>query len=156
MKKRVLIAFALAGAITLTACGKETVYIVTDATEAPAENTPDTTEKATTTTVAKSNRPPASNYQPPANDYDPEAYDTFLWENVNEFWWLFTKEELLTMGLLVCEEFDRGQTLDQVTESVLNALSNTNTLYLMDGLAAVTGAAVTFLCPEHAWWMDTL
>lgn len=150
MKKLLL----LPALIALVSCGTEVVYVVT--TEAPSEEVIETDAPRATTTNPQSFRPPSSNYQEVPNDYDPEAYDTFLWENVNEFWWLFTKEQLLTMGLLVCEEFDRGQTLDQVSESVLNALSNTSTLYLMDGLAAVTGAAVTFLCPEHSWWMSTL
>lgn len=153
--KKSLIAVTLAGVIGLTACGKETVYIVTEATEAPAEEAPDTTAKRTTTTKPAETRPPAS-VPDPVSVYDPEGYDTFLWESVNDFWWLFTTEELLTMGLLVCEEFDRGSTLDEVSEQLVNVMANTNTAYLAEGMAAVTAGAVTFLCPEHYWWMNTI
>lgn len=153
--KKSLIAVALVGVIGLTACGKETVYIVTEATEAPAEEAPDTTVKRTTTTKPAETRPPAS-VPDPVSVYNPEGYDTFLWESVNDFWWLFTTEELLTMGLLVCEEFDRGSTLDEVSEQLVNVMANTNTAYLAEGMAAVTAGAVSFLCPEHYWWMSTI
>lgn len=157
--KKSLIALVAVGALGLSACGRETVYIVTDATTPTAESdttdAPETTVKRTTTTQPAVTRPPAS-VPSSSGIYDPEGYDTFLWESVNDFWWLFTTEELLTMGLLVCEEFDRGQTLDQVTASLIDVMMNTNTEYLMEGLAAVTAGAVTFLCSEHSWWMDTI
>lgn len=154
--KKLLVAASLA---TLVACGgTETVYIVTDPTDVVSDSTPETTEAVAKTTSAPSqaSRPPASTGQASSSIYDPEGYDTFLWESVNDFWWLFTTEELLTMGLLVCEEFDRGQTLDQVTASLIDVMMSTNTEYLMEGLAAVTAGAVTFLCSEHSWWMDTI
>ena len=154
--KKLLVAASLA---TLVACGgTETVYIVTEPTDVVSDSTPETTEAVAKTTSAPSqaSRPPASTGQASSSIYDPEGYDTFLWESVNDFWWLFTTEELLTMGLLVCEEFDRGQTLDQVTASLIDVMMNTNTEYLMEGLAAVTAGAVTFLCSEHSWWMDTI
>lgn len=153
--KKSLIALALTGVIALTACGKETVYIVTDSTEAPADESPDTTVKRTTTTQPAETRPPAT-VPSTSSVYDPEGYDTFLWSSVKDFWWLFTKEELLTMGLLVCEEFDRGSTLDEVTQQLINAMANTNTAYLMEGLAAVTAGALNYLCPEHSWWLETI
>jgi hypothetical protein len=153
--KKSIIALTMAGLIGLTACGKETVYIVTDATEAPADEAPDTTVKRTTTTQPAETRPPAS-VPSSSSVYDPEEYDTFIWSSVKDFWWLFTKEDLLTMGLLVCEEFDRGSTLDEVTQQLINAMTNTNTAYLMEGLAAVTAGALTYLCPEHSWWLETI
>lgn len=141
--------------LILGACGTEVVYVTT--TDAPEKETTTTAvAETTTTTESMSFRPPSSNYQEVPNYYDPENYDAFLWESVNEFWWLFTTDQLLAMGLLVCEEFDRGQTLDQVTESLIGAMSNTSTLYLSEGLAAVTAGALTFLCPEHGWWLDTI
>lgn len=156
--KKTLLAIGLA---TMVACGGgKTVYVVSEPSEGTVEEAPDTSGPSTSkapVTTAKAPRPPASTVQPsPSSTYDPEGYDSFLWESVNDFWWLFTTEELLTMGLLVCEEFDRGQTLDQVTELLINAMTSTRRLELMEGFAAVTAASVTFLCPEHSWWLDTI
>ena len=152
--KKLLITSTIA-LFALASCGGETVYVVTE-TSAPA-----TTEKATTTTKPPQTTPPLAT-RPPSNvpdysgEYSPDLYDSFLWESVNDFWWLFTEDQLLQMGLLVCEEFDRGSTLEDVNYSLLNVMNNTDTLYLMEGLAAVVAGAVIFLCPEHSWWLDTL
>jgi hypothetical protein len=136
-------------ATAMTACGGDTVYVV-------AEPTTTSTAVENTTTQPAGTRPPADTPSVSAGKYDPEAYDTFLWNSVNDFWWLFTQDQLLQMGLIVCEEFDSGATLDQVTEQLLNAMADTNTMYLMEGLAAVTASAVTFLCPEHSWVLESI
>lgn len=139
--------------IALSACGTEVVYVTS--TEAPVEEITETTVKRTTTTQPKATRPP-SNVPSSSSIYDPEGYDAFLWESVNDFWWLFTTEDLLQMGLLVCESFDAGATLDEVTLELINAMANTNTVHLAEGMAAVTAGALTYLCPEHGWWLSTI
>lgn len=150
MKRLALVGFA---ALAVSACSTEVRYVTPETTDAPT-----TTVRATTTTQPSSSRPPASVPQSSSRlgGYNPELYDDFLWDSVNDFWWLFSQEQLLTMGLIVCEEFDRGQTLDEVTMSLLETMSNTNTLDLMEGMAAVVAGAVTFLCDEHAWWLATI
>lgn len=155
MRKTVLA--TLATASLLTACGGTEVIYVTPATEAPTEtdSATDTTARKTTSTQPAATRPPASIPTTPAT-YDPEAYDTFLWESVNEFWWLFTGEQLLAMGLLVCEAFDDGYTLDEVTEELVSVLTNINSPQFMEGLAAVTAGALTYLCPEHSYWLSSI
>ena len=139
----------------LASCGGETVYIVTESTKPAQEKETETTVQRTTTTKPAETRPPAS-APAPSGSYYPELYDDFLWESVNDFWWLFTEEQLLQMGLLVCEAFDSGATLDQVTLELVGAMNNTNTAYLGEGMAAVVAGAVTFLCSEHRWWLDTI
>jgi len=59
------------------------------------------------------------------------------------------------MGLLVCEEFDRGATMDEVTWALTQIVQDTTPAF-MDGLAAVTAGALVFLCPEHQHWLDTI
>lgn len=138
--------------ILVSACGTKVVYVIP--TDAPQEKTT-TTERATTTTQPDETRPPSQSLGT-STIYDPDLYDNFLWTSVNEFWWLFSQEQLLQMGLLVCEAFDSGATLDEVTIELTNAMNNTNTIYLAEGLAAVTAGALTFLCPEHNWWLETI
>jgi hypothetical protein len=149
----------LSGLLIFASCGGTEVIYVTETSKVEnAVSSRASTTLATTPPLAT--RPPAyvpeQGYQEVPNYYDPDAYDNFLWENVNSFWWLFSQDELLQMGLLVCEEFDRGSTLDQVTMALIGVMSDTNTIYLMEGLAAVTAASLTFLCPEHGWWLDTI
>jgi hypothetical protein len=149
---------AIIGAATigLVACGGDTVYVIQE----PSTTAPKTTTTAskTTTTVSEA-RPPANipsgggGYR---GGYDPDMYDTAIWSEANDFWWLFTTEQLLQMGLIICEEFDRGQTLDQVTMSLVEILIDTGTADLMKGTATMTAAALMFLCPEHEWWLQTI
>lgn len=159
MNKKVSIALIIPVlAFTVSSCG-DTVYVVNDTV--PEEESSDTSkpEKAETTTTVKTktSRPPASTKAPsPSLSYDPDGYDSFIWEEANEFWWLYTTDDLLTMGLLVCDELDRGSSLDSVTEQIVNAMINTNTSYLMEGMAAMTVAAINFLCPEHSSKLSTL
>jgi len=155
MKKSIIIGIT-AGALLLSSCGGTEVVYVTETLA------PETSAAKTTTTVKVLQTTPPLATRPPSNvpsyngGYSPELYDSFLWEAVNDFWWLFTTDQLLQMGLLVCEEFDRGSTLDDVTYSLLDIMSDTDTLFLMEGLAGVVAGAVTFLCPEHGWWLDTI
>lgn len=148
MNKKLLTATAI-GALLLTACGGDTVYVTVE---------PTTTTVARTTTTQPPDTRPSASFDTPSydNSYDPEAYDTAIWSEANDFWWLFTTEQLLNMGLVICEEFDRGQTLDQVTESLVDVLIDTGTADLMEGTATMVVSALTFLCPEHSWWLGTL
>jgi hypothetical protein len=155
--KKLLIISSLALA---TACGGTEVIYVTETTEASTTSTKPKTTTTLATTPPLATRPPAfvpeDGYQEVPNYYDPDGYDTFIWTSVRDFWWLFTTDELLQMGLLVCEEFDRGSTLDEVSFALAGVMMDTNTAYLAEGLAAVTAGALTFLCPEHGWWLETI
>ena len=131
--------------------GTEVVYVKETV---PADEVESTTTASPKTTVPAATRPP-SNVPDYSGGYDPELYDDFLWESVNEFWWLFSEDQLLQMGLLVCEEFDRGSTMDEVTRALTQIVQNTSPAF-MDGLAAVTAGALVFLCPEHQHWLDTI
>jgi hypothetical protein len=153
--KKLLLASSL---LILASCGGTEIVYVTPTTKPEESTTTTTTQVATTlaTTPPLATRPPSNVPSGSSGSYDPDGYDNFLWSSVNDFWWLFTEEELLQMGLLVCEEFDRGSTLDQVTTALVQVMSDTNTAYLAEGLAGVTAGALTFLCPEHGWWLNTI
>ena len=146
-------AVALTTLITLTACAGDTVYVVQE---------PTTTTPKTTTTIQETpteTRPPAN--IPSGNSgyrggYDPDMYDNALYSEANDFWWLFTTDQLLQMGLIICEEFDRGQTLNQVNQELIKILIDTGTIDLTKGTATMVAAALMFLCPEHEWWLNTL
>jgi hypothetical protein len=142
--------------VVLASCGGTEVIYVTATTETETTTTLPGVSTTVRVTPPLSSRPPSNAPGKQPGLYDPEQYDTFLWSNVNEFWWLFTREQLLQMGLLVCEEFDRGATLDQVTASLVRIMTNTNTEYLAEGLAGVTAGALMFLCSEHSWWLETI
>lgn len=149
MIRRTVTAAVVAGGLLLGACGGETVYVTVEPTT--------TTTARTTTTAPPETRPPASFDSPSYNSgYDPNAYDAAIWSEAHDFWWAFSTEELLSMGLIICEEFDRGQTLNQVTEDLVGILIRTGTADLMEGTAAMVVSALTFLCPEHQWWLNTL
>jgi len=142
-----------------TGCG-DTVYVVSDTADIPEENAlleATDAPRKTTTTKPSSPRPSASvSPAPSTSSYDPEGYDSAIWEEANEFWWLFSTEDLLTMGLLVCEELDRGASIESVTQQLVNAMINTNTAYLSTGMATMAASAIVYLCPEHDWVLSTL
>lgn len=149
MNKKLAIA-TFTGALLLTACGGETVYVMVDPT------TPETTVKSTTTTVGTSAPRPSASTIPSSSMYDPESYDTAIWRDANEFWWSFTTEELLNMGLTICQEFDRGQSLDQVTQALVQILIVNDLTQYSNDVATMMGASLIYLCPEHSWWLDTI
>lgn len=137
----------------LAACGTDVVYMTPTTTEAPEQ---ETTTEVPTTTRPKQTRPTVTYSNSPDGDYDPEGYDTAIWSVAPDFWNAFSTEKLLEMGLVVCQEFDNGKTLNEVNDIILSALIDTNTLSAMDGFAAMMTAALMFLCPEHEWWLDTI
>lgn len=151
MKKKLAIATlaiaTLSGALLLTACGSKTVYVT-------VEPSTTTTPKTTTTTEARVSRPPVSVLSRPS--YDPDGYDEMLWSEANEFWWQFTQEELLNMGLVICQQFDMGRTLDQVTSQLIDILIANGIPEYSLAIGTMMGSALIYLCPEHEWWLDTI
>lgn len=150
---------ALTAATFLVSCGGTEVVYVSETV--PAADLQTTTVARTTTTKAPAEtRPPASFDTPATNNYasgyDPEAYDTAIWSEANDFWWAFSTEELLNMGLTICQEFDRGQTIEQVAASLVLILMRNNLQYMSSAVATMTAAALIYLCPEHEWWLSTL
>lgn len=135
---------AVAGGLMVSACGGETVYVTVE---------PTTTTTETPTTTARP-RPPAST--PAPSVYDPEAYDEAIWSQANDFWWGFTREQLLNMGLVICQQFDQGRTIDQVAIDLTEIINRNGAQNLADGVASMTAAALLYLCPEHAWWLETI
>jgi len=138
--------------VLLGSCGGTEVVYVKETV--PAEEVQSTTTTPRKTSTPAATRPP-SNVPDYSGGYDPDLYDGFLWESVNDFWWLFTTDQLLQMGLLVCEEFDRGSSMDDVTASLMNVVQDTSPAF-MEGLAAVAAGALVFLCPEHKHWLNTI
>lgn len=148
--KKIAICVAL---VALAGCSK-TVYV----SDTTTKQTTTTTEVEVTTEAPAETRPDAdysssNNYTP---TYDPAGYDTFIYDSAYSFWAAFSTEDLLQMGLVVCDTFDSGATLDDVTSVLIASMTRTGTLYAMEGVAAMTAGALTFLCPEHSWWLETL
>lgn len=118
MKKLMLVAIA---ALSLTACGKETVreVLVTTppATDAPA---------------------------PQLTKYD--QYLQFLYtEAAQARSW--TESDLLELGTTVCQAFDEGGTVNGLI-AIFN--DNSTGKYDDDLYAAIIAGSVLYLCPEHA------
>jgi len=118
MKKLMLIAIA---ALSLTACGKETVreVLVTTppSTDAPA---------------------------PELTKYD--QYLQFLYtEAAQARSW--TESDLLELGTTVCQAFDEGGTVNGLI-AIFN--DNSTGKYDDDLYAAIIAGSVLYLCPEHA------
>jgi hypothetical protein len=154
MFKKFLVPTSMALAI-LAGCG-DTVYVVDD-TSNTDESIVAEVEETTTTTKAPTPRPPSSTFpESTSSVYDPDSYDTAIWSQARDFWWMFTTEELLNMGLLICEELDAGSSLESVSQQLVDIMINTNTAYLAQGLAAMTAAALMYLCPEHQWQIDAI
>lgn len=152
--KKFLLSASMALAI-LTACG-DTVYVVSD-TSNTDESIAAEIDETTTTTKAPTPRPSSSTFPDSTSSiYDPASYDSAIWTQARDFWWMFTTEELLNMGLLICEELDAGSSLESVSQQLVDIMINTNTAYLAQGLAAMTAAALMYLCPEHQWQIDAI
>lgn len=149
MIRRTLTAVAVAGGLLVGACGGETVYVTVE----PTTTTTDAPVRTTTTQPA-STRPPAIVDVPAV--YDPSGYDTSIWAGARDFWWQFSTEELLNMGLIICQQFDQGRTIEQVAMDLVEILISNGLENMSDGVAAMTASALMYLCPEHEWWLDTI
>lgn len=149
-----IIALALAGTLALTACGQETVYVVTDT--APTEtDAPDRTAKRATTTEAQ--RPSASyDSASPSGSYDPQGYDDWLATEARDLWLIVDSQELLNTGLMVCDLLDSGYTLEEINQTTIDAILGSGSMYLFEEMAVMIAAAIIFLCPEHQWRINAL
>lgn len=153
MKKSIL-ATAVVGTLALTACGKETVYVTQ--TEAPTTEAPVTLPPVTSTAPAPT-RPPASYDNTQTNgQYDQAGFMSAVQVGAPTVYILMPDADILNMGLLICETFDSGATLDEVTQMMVSAMMDSGSMGFMEELAAVQASAMLYLCPEHAWWLDTL
>lgn len=140
----------ITGAVLLTACGGKTVYVTQ--TEAP------TTVAPTTTSAPAPTRPPSSydNTQTQTGQYDQAGFMSAVQAGAPTVYILMPDADILNMGLLICETFDSGATLDEVTQMMVSAMMDSGSMGFMEEIAAVQASAMLYLCPEHAWWLDTI
>lgn len=148
IRKATLVAGLAVASLVAVSCGGDTVYIT-------AEPTTTAVAKTTTTVgaLATGTRPQPS-YQ--TGTYDPAAYDAAIWSDANDFWWLYTTDELLNFGLIICSSLDSGMSIQDVGNMILDSLAQTGTLGYAEAMAVVTAAALAFLCPEHYDVLATL
>lgn len=152
--KKSIIALTVAGSLALTACGKETVYVVTNSEPTETE-APDTTVKRTTTTEAQ--RPSASyDSATPTGSYDPQGYDDWLATEARDLWLVVDSQELLNTGLMVCDMLDSGYTLEEINQITIDAILGSGSMALFEEMAVMIAAAILFLCPEHEWRISAL
>ena len=149
MKKLLIIA----GFAVLASCGGKTVYVVDSLPEVPAESVPET--KAPKTTPAPT-RPPASYSSDTSGGYDEDAFFFEVRMEAPVMWSLLPRTEILNMGLVICETFDSGATITEVSEMLVASMMSTGTASFASDVATVTGASLLYLCPEHSWWLNTL
>lgn len=151
--KRSLLTLGLVSIIGVTACGGDTVYVTATSpdTEAPAV---ETTVKVVT--APSPTRPPSSYTGAPTSGYDESAFFAGVIANAPTIYAVMPNADILDMGLLICEQFDLGLTLDEVTEMVVTSMANSGTMSFASEIAAVQASAMLFLCPEYAFWLDTI
>ena len=149
MKKLIIVATALLA----SACGggmvsnhvsdaDEVVEFSTTTTEATT-----TTTEATTTTVAV--RPTVPSYQePPMNGYQPDVFIEFMVDWAIDWYFSYADDDLIEIGLLVCQSLDAGERIEAVLWNILEVATELN-----EGMADTTGyfmrGTVRYLCPEH-------
>lgn len=156
--KKSLIALTTIGIIGLTACGGKTVYVVDSLPEVPGVEETDApaTTKAPKSTPAPT-RPPASyDTNSSSGAYDEDAFFFEVRMNAPVMWSLLPRSEILNMGLVICETFDSGATITEVSEMLVSSMITTGTASYAEDVAVVTGASLLYLCSEHSWWLSTL
>lgn len=149
MKKMLIIA----GLAVLASCGGRTVYVVDSLPEVPEESVPET--KAPKTTPAPT-RPPASYSSDTSGGYDEDAFFDEVRREAPVMYSLLPDSDILNMGLVICETFDSGATITEVSEMLVSSMMSTGTASYASDVATVTGASLLYLCPEHSWWLNTL
>lgn len=155
--KTSIISATLALTIGLSACGERIVYVESTVppTEPPVETTiAPTTTVAPTTTTEPETRPtivePAAN---PQQFYDPEGYLDWLYVEAPDLYWGLNDEDLINIGLIVCQMWDEGYTLMESSETLIDAMINTGTTQYAGESGVAMAAAAYFLCPEYTDWL---
>lgn len=153
---KTIIATTLA-ALTLTACGKEIVYVEAEPT--PTTQTPTTTATPTTTTqpAPPETRPtlPPEPQEPAMNGYQPDTFLDYTKNNTPYWYYSYTDENLLNLGLSLCEWLDAGTSIDRVlietmymAEDIDPALNNDVGIFIR--------GIVRYICPEHYGQIEAL
>lgn len=117
--------------LLLTACGKETIIKEVLVTTAPV------------TTEAPLPQEPAK------TKFDLYLEDLYGFSGQARSW---TESDLLKFGTIVCDTFDRGNSLEDII-GVMSQYSEGS--YDDELFAGVIYAAVTHLCPKHKAYVDS-
>lgn len=147
---------------SLSACGKEIVYIEaepsTPATVLSTTTEPPATTVAPTTTQAP---PPETRptipvtTEPPMNGYQPDLFIDVVKEWAPYWYWNYTDENLLNIALSACEWLDAGTGIEDVLLESLWMVQDIDPA-LGDDIGIVMRAIVRYVCPEHFGQIEAL
>jgi hypothetical protein len=117
LMKKIILATAIF--LPLISCGgKEIVYVDSADTipaEEPAEEPVETTA-APTTTQPPATRPtlPPPDEEPAMNGYQPDVYLDIVRKDIPYWYYNYTDENLLSLGIAICDEIDAGTPIDRL------------------------------------------
>jgi hypothetical protein len=148
-------------ALTLTACGKEIVYVNTEDTapaEQPAEEPAETTIAPTTTQApTPETRPtlPPEPEEPAMNGYQPDVYLQYTKDNTPYWYYSYTDENLINLGISLCEWLDEGTTIDRILLETMYMAEDIDPA-LNDDVGIFIRGVVRYICPEHYGQIEAL
>lgn len=132
----------------LAACGGEkVVYVESITTEPPVV---ETTSAPTTTQAPPATRPtlPPDEGEPPMNGYQEDVYLDYI-KDVAPFWYYnYTDQNLINLGVAICEELDAGAQIDRLLIEVMIMAADVDE-QLNDTVGLWMRGVVRYVCPEH-------
>lgn len=155
-----IIPVALA-AIILASCGSsESADAVSADSAETTEVVQETTTTSTTTTTeapTPSTRPtlPPEPEEPAMNGYQPDVYIDILRDNVPYWYYNYSDENLVNIGIAVCEELDAGVSVDRQLITLYNTAVDVD-YGLGDDVGFVMRYIVRYICPEHYGQIEAL
>ena len=142
MKLSLTIATGVAAAVlTMSGCGREVIVV-----QAPA---PTTTESTTTTTEPA---PQTTAPRPVAPSMSDEDYYVLAVRTETSLGAFMTDYDMLETGYMICDFLRAGGTAEEVAaiiyESGMSSGAGEDTML---DFAALSGLAVSWLCPDQGW-----
>ena len=151
--KKIILAAAIA--LPLVSCGgKEIVYVDSADTvpaEEPAEEPVETTAAPTTTQApTPATRPtlPPPEEEPPMNGYQRNVYLDMVKKDTPYWYYSYTDENLVGLGIALCDELDAGQTVDRLLVETMIMAEDIDP-DLNDDIGLFMRYVVRYICPEH-------
>lgn len=153
-------AISITAAIALSACGgsdSPSLLESTPATTAAPETT--TTVEVTTTTAAPA--PPETRptvpvvTEPPLRGYQPDVFLDMLRSDVSYFYYSYADDNLVDMGLLLCQELDNGASIDRLLID-FTIMASDQDYELGNHTGLYMRYVVRYLCPEHYGQIEAL
>ena len=152
--KKIILATAIS--LSFISCGGKEIVYVDSADTVPVEESAQTTA-APTTTQPPATRPtlPPPDEEPAMNGYQPDVYLDIVRKHIPYWYYNYSDENLLNLGIVICDEIDAGTPIDRLLIEVMTMALDIDP-ELNENVGLFMRYVVRYICPENFWQIEAL